>query len=536
MRSSAHAPARGGFRGLAARIGYFVFAATLLSALAVAATSAHALRAFLRSKVEQKVPGALVEVRERLELWYKQRALDVQVFAHSEVVVDALGRMARAGGKAGSHDRSELEQYLGYVQLRLPDYASIFVLDADGRLVLGVGALPPLDAGVARRLASAAEGSVSEPLPGGEGRSVQVVSSPVSARGGRPLFSLHATLPLARLQEQLGATATELGRLLILDPRGACVTPSRPLPSGTCAASPEIADAAPGEVRDYVAADGVRVVGSALAFPRFEWTLVIEEDYETAFAPIAQILRRTAALNLGIVLGLSAMVFAVVASMVRPLRMLSACAQRLRDGEQSVELPVVERSDEVGVLTRSFAEMVASLQRAHESLEHLAITDGLTKIHNHRYFQDQLERHIKRADRTGAPLALVLMDLDDFKQLNDRWGHAAGDCVLERVAALLVDQTRDHDLVARYGGEEFAILAPDTDRDGARGLAEKLRLAIVDRPILVTAPADPIAITASFGVATYRGDGKAFFQAADDALYAAKAAGKDCVVVSDAKA
>jgi diguanylate cyclase (GGDEF)-like protein len=177
--------------------------------------------------------------------------------------------------------------------------------------------------------------------------------------------------------------------------------------------------------------------------------------------------------------------------------------------------------------------MVSSLQRATETLEQLAVTDGLTKIHNHRYFQDQLERQIKRAERSGAPLALVLLDIDDFKALNDRYGHVAGDCVLERLAGLLVDQTRDHDLVARYGGEEFVILAPDTERQGALALAEKLRLAIGTRPIRVPAAAEPIPVTASIGVAVYHGDGKALFQEADRALYAAKASGKDCVVVFD---
>ena len=94
-------------------------------------------------------------------------------------------------------------------------------------------------------------------------------------------------------------------------------------------------------------------------------------------------------------------------------------------------------------------------------LEQLAITDGLTKIHNHRFFQDQLAREIKRSDRTGEPLALVLVDIDDFKALNDRYGHAvrATPCS-SGWPALLVEQTRDQDLVARYGGEEFAILAP----------------------------------------------------------------------------
>ena len=123
---------------------------------------------------------------------------------------------------------------------------------------------------------------------------------------------------------------------------------------------PALVDAEPGAVLDYIASDSLRVVGSALSFPRLHWTLVVEEDYDVAFAPIAAILGRNVTLNLVIVLVLSALAFAVVASMVRPLHALSDCARRLRDGEEDVELPVVGGADEVGILARSFGEMVGA--------------------------------------------------------------------------------------------------------------------------------------------------------------------------------
>src|SRR5262249_32743473 len=151
--------------------------------------------------------------------------------------------------------------------------------------------------------------------------------------------------------------------------------------------------------------------------------------------------------------------------------------------------------------------------------EQLAITDGLTKIHNHRFFQDQLVREVKRCERSGAPLTLVLVDIDDFKALNDQWGHAVGDSVLAQLAALLVEQTRDQDLVARYGGEEFAILAPDTDRNGGLVLAEKIRLAVGGTRFSFGEAT--LEITVSVGVAAYHGDREAFFHEADRALYAA---------------
>jgi len=145
---SARKPGSGVLGSLAARISLLVFATTLISALAVAWTTASALRAFLRSKVEQKIPVAAAEVRDRLELWYAQRTLDVQVFARSATVVDGLTLLARArGGRADREALAEVEQYLRYVLAELRHYTAIFVLDAAGDRVLGVGRVPALERG-----------------------------------------------------------------------------------------------------------------------------------------------------------------------------------------------------------------------------------------------------------------------------------------------------------------------------------------------------------------------------------------------------
>ena len=174
------------------------------------------------------------------------------------------------------------------------------------------------------------------------------------------------------------------------------------------------------------------------------------------------------------------------------------------------------------------------LQRVNEVFQQLSITDGLTKLHNHRFFQDHLPREMKRSDRTNSPLCLILIDIDDFKKLNDQFGHAAGDHVLRRVADIMNDCIRDTDLLARYGGEEFALLASQTDLEGALYLAERIRDATARARFSVTEDdrTHEVSITVSLGVAPYRGDRKAFFNDADRALYSAKNAGKDCVVVA----
>ncbi|HEY3070555.1 MAG TPA: GGDEF domain-containing protein, partial [Gaiellaceae bacterium] len=140
-----------------------------------------------------------------------------------------------------------------------------------------------------------------------------------------------------------------------------------------------------------------------------------------------------------------------------------------------------------------------------------------------------------RAERFGGALALIVADLDDFKQVNDRYGHQAGDDVLRAFADVLRETVRDIDLAARYGGEEFAVLLPQTDLAGAERVAERLRERMEIR--LVEPSSDsPFSVTASFGVASFpeAGTPAALFAAADEALYRAKSAGKNCVVCDDA--
>jgi diguanylate cyclase (GGDEF)-like protein len=517
-------------QSLAARIGVFVFAATLTSALAVAGTSAYGVRAFLRSKIEQKIPASLSQVHDRMDLWYAQRSFDVEVFARSATVVDGLSRLA---GRTRARERAEVEQYLRYVLESLPQYPALFVLGADGAVAVAVGAPMALSPQTLRALAATSATSISPVLTGTDGSRFQAVSSPVRGAHERVVATLHALLPVAVVEKQLADSVPDATvRTLVFDAEGRFVLAARSLARAPGELPAGLAAAGHAELRDYVASDGIRVVGSKLPFPRLGWTLVVEEDYETAFAPIASILGRNLTLNLAIVGVLSALAFAFAAFVVRPLRALTEVAIRLRDGEPGVELPAAIGNDEVGILTRSFGEMVESLARARESLEQLATTDGLTGIHNHRFFQDRLTQEVERSERDGTPLALLLVDIDDFKGLNDRHGHTAGDTVLVQLARVLVGEAGPANVVARYGGEEFAILAPGADTDEAVRLAEQIRLAVGGRRFEVPPDGDAVSTSVSIGVASHVGDRASFFLEADRALYSAKGAGKDCVVVA----
>jgi diguanylate cyclase (GGDEF)-like protein len=194
-----------------------------------------------------------------------------------------------------------------------------------------------------------------------------------------------------------------------------------------------------------------------------------------------------------------------------------------------------DQSRELALWLGSQAAVALENVRLHRLVERQASTDGLTELANRRHFEEALAAEISRAERFGGTIALVLADLDDFKKVNDRYGHQAGDDVLRVFAGVLSETVRDIDLAARYGGEEFAVLLPQTDLEGAERLAERLRETIAAERLMLE-PGASVTVTASFGVASFpeAPTPAALFAAADEALYRAKSAGKNRVVCANA--
>jgi diguanylate cyclase (GGDEF)-like protein len=171
----------------------------------------------------------------------------------------------------------------------------------------------------------------------------------------------------------------------------------------------------------------------------------------------------------------------------------------------------------------------------HELVSEQAVTDDLTGLSNKRRFRELLEKEAARAERFGHELSLLMLDIDNFKQINDTHGHLQGDEVLRRIAAALDSESRGVDEPARYGGEEFAVALPETGLQGALEVAERIRARIASQQIARFDGEGSIAITASIGAATMSGgpeDTEALIAAADAALYEAKAAGKDQVIAA----
>ncbi|MGC4042373.1 MAG: diguanylate cyclase [Armatimonas sp.] len=217
------------------------------------------------------------------------------------------------------------------------------------------------------------------------------------------------------------------------------------------------------------------------------------------------------------------------------LRYARVLSELFRDGDGR---PCLLRGTLMDVTTEKEAqlqiqEQMDQIQEANERLSALATIDGLTGLKNHRTFQEKLSKEFARSRRYDHPLALLLLDVDYFKQFNDCFGHPAGDSVLKAVGAKLQGQCRTSDMVARYGGEEFALILPETSSQGALELAERIRAAIE------AGPWSERAITVSIGVSVLQvatEDEAALISAADKALYQAKALGRNCVALASVMA
>jgi len=206
--------------------------------------------------------------------------------------------------------------------------------------------------------------------------------------------------------------------------------------------------------------------------------------------------------------------------------------------ERRVENQALEDGDQLRFGDAIFKFLIGSNVESayHEEIYRMTIVDGLTGVHNKRYFLDFLDREIASAHRHGHPLALVMMDIDHFKKVNDERGHLAGDAVLKELAARIKPRIRREDLFARYGGEEFAAVLTVTALEGALRFAEHVRLIIKDKPFAFGPEVFPVTI--SLGAASIQCepnvDSTELIRRADAQLYEAKNSGRDRVMPSPA--
>ncbi|MFY2763263.1 sensor domain-containing diguanylate cyclase [Arenimonas sp. MALMAid1274] len=481
-----------------------------------------------------------------------------------------------------------LRDLFDMMQLSYPDYAWIGVADGQGRVqVASRGMLEGLDLAdrdwVKRGLRDPYVGDIRKaillaqllPVQGDEPLRLIDVAAPIHDAHGVVVGVVGAHLSWQWAENQRLALQEALSRgedveVFVLNRQGVVVLGPKRWRDETL----RVPSAARGMSRENAAVletwpdgraylTGFAPTQGRNTFDNLGWTVLVRKDAAEAFVPVVELRRQIwlAALALTLVFLLAATLMARWIG--APLLALANTARRLQAGEPDARFPPETGYREARQLTAAMRGLVdeltaherelttlaqqleqrvrdrtAELSEANAQLEVLAMTDGLTGLSNRRHFGDQLAREATRAAEAGKPIALVMLDIDHFKAINDQHGHPAGDAVLRRVALLLEEQVRGNDLLARVGGEEFAVLALEASVAEASQLGERLRAtAEANSPVMVGRSAVPVTVSVGVAVLWPRpGDilktPERLLAAADDALYRAKRNGRNRVEVA----
>ncbi len=539
------------------RIIVFALLATIIPSVSMGWLSYVQNKKFLNQKIRQELRVVTSQVSRELDLWLKGRLYDVRVFSRSYVVLENLDKIV---GQGGAHIENvvalrRLKDYLRSVREKIVDYQELMLLDLKGKIVATSAKqattvkLP--DKWLPR--AQANKHTIGQPhwdetLQAG----VVVVTQPIRTANERLLGVLAAKINFRSIGRTLKNYAQgEIGELYLITGEGILLVSSRTIAAkfletklvGRTARKLFFEE---GDPQRYYGYHGEPVVGALKRMSELDWGIVAEKERAKAYAQIVRLRNVTLVLVVGLLLFIGLGAYLLGLTLVRPLDRLTGGASKVAAGDLEVDLPVLSRS-EVGYLTEVFNDMVARLRQGREELaainktlrkknkelHELSITDSLTGLYNRKHLMETLDNEVARSERHKHDFAVLVVDIDDFKEYNDTYGHLAGDEVLSRLGSVFKKSVRSCDYVARYGGEEFILVLPEIGpQDGVKA-AERIRKKVVKEKF--AGDGKPIQVTVSVGVASYPKDGdnpQAIIRLADAALYKAKESGRNQVVLA----
>jgi diguanylate cyclase (GGDEF)-like protein len=566
-------------RGITTKFVSLALLASLITTLIVGGASLYSVFEPLRQRNEEFVSAVLGKSGEQVRGLLETAQADVMWIAREPQLRAAV---LAAGAQITVEEApiTPLPAFLAEILLQTPEYSGLLVLDSSGVPVAAAGsgaalegllaALEHKDAMGGAELVEIMEtkqlqkelgevaGSLIRVLDVGAAPPVVIVASPLAGRDGLPVGSV---LGLVRQPDIASRLLVGLlggsGNVSLVDERGQLVSAGRDSETAEMAPPHEwvLGEASACRLRiDWSAAwDGA--VTCALSLGALGWVLVAQQPVHDVFQPL--FVMAPAVLVGAAIAALAVSLFAswVAVSIVRPLRELHGGIISVARGDFSTNISDRRVSGEVKALIIAFNRLIrrlrdrsqdsessqlalqlqnTSFQQKYQVVSELSVTDPLTQLHNRRFFEEYLDREINRLGRDGDGLCLLVIDIDDFKALNDNYGHAAGDEFLKQIAMVMKENVRETDLLARFGGEEFVVVLNGSDLSGATVLAEKLRISVAEASFIVDDSMRPRRATVSIGLARYKGNRANLFNSADAALYRAKDSGKDCVVTDEA--
>ena len=536
-------------KSIKSKILTFAILATLIPSLGLGLISFWRYQVVIGDNVNHELRALASDASGELTTWFRERVAEVRALSTAYTLIDGLtpGAAPRLG--AAQIGPREMELYLRSVQKKLEPLLELTLTDAAGQVVASSAAAPaPVVLPTAWPNTAITDGVVLEPprWDSARGTATLTVVVPVLSLRNELLGALSSVLDLGTVKPRLQNVVRSLpADLILLAPDGTPLLSTRIAETPLTALDPQPLSrlrARPGEAMTFVGHRQREVLGVADAPRSLPMIVVAERDRAEVFAAWLRLLQLFALLVTGLTLLVGVVAYWMGRSIVAPLNSLIAAADGIAHGDLNVQLRGAP-TGELGQLTRVFNMMTERLRRSHaeveaannalqeqnQLLEMLAVTDSLTGVYNRKKLDDILTDQLARFRRNQRPFAVLMLDLDNFKSINDTFGHAAGDSVLAHVAAILKQSVRNVDFVTRYGGEEFVIVLVETAWDAALDIAERIRAEVEVPHVGVTD--ELISVTVSLGVTHSRdGDGiEAVLARADQALYKAKRAGRNQV-------
>jgi diguanylate cyclase (GGDEF)-like protein len=534
-------------KSIKSKLVVFATMATLIPSLGLGLLSFRQSEAQISANVTRELRALTNYAGREIEFWLDKRVHEAHVTAASSVVIEALSTSYQPRANMSKYSQA-LAHYLRSVQGKLDAIRELTVMNASGKIIASSTEKPegatlpdewPQD--------SVTEGLVIASPHWNEQYDTATLSIavPVLSYGNVLMGALVAVLDLRNLQPHLKSPATSPpGEVLLLDSDGRILIGTQ-TEGGAIAQLdvPLLRDllARPGESLLFEGLTHHEVIGLADVSRELPITILAERDRAAVYGAWIELRNMFLILVGALVLIVAAVAFEMGRSIVVPLQRLMRAADRIAGGDLEVRLSAT-RNDEIGHLTKVFDQMADKLRRnhaeimaAHEAmqeqnrmLETLSITDSLTGLYNRNKLDAILADQLARFRRTQRPFALLMLDIDHFKTLNDTYGHVTGDEILATVAQILLQSIRSIDYAARYGGDEFIIILVETYIDQATKSAERIRAHVEN--LTYQAEKSTISITVSIGVVECRADDNtttAVFSRADNALYEAKRAGRN---------
>ncbi len=536
-------------KSIKSKIFVFAIMATLIPSLGLGLLSFRQNEAQISNNVTSELRALASQASRELELWINKHIHAVRALSTSNAVIDGLSATAHPLAGKPNITPQDLTKYLRSVQSQLDTILELTVVRATGQIVASSAAAPSTVILPQSWPESAlTEGVVLVPPHWNKQRATATLSVavPVLSYGNVLMGVLVAELDLRTAQPNLKSlTKSPKGEVLLLDKNGRELLSSRASTSKLRSLDAVVLRqllARPGESMVFQGVMHREVIGLADVPAALPVTVVAEQDRADVYAVWVAFRNLFLALVCTIVLVVTAVAFRMGRSIVTPLQHLIDAANSIADGDLDVQLPVT-RNDEFGHLTQIFNQMADKLRQSHaevvatntamqqqnQLLETLSITDGLTGLYNRSKLDAILKDELARFKRNQRPFAVLMMDIDYFKTLNDSHGHIAGDEVIVAVAKILAQSIRSVDYAARYGGDEFVIIMVETTVDQALRTAERICSQVNE--MRYSANGQSVSVTVSIGVVQCKQSDSAtptaVFARADSALYEAKRAGRN---------